>query len=759
MNNYKFLSNKSQRTFKQTLLYVAVASAFGAMSSHALAQASAQTNPPNDEGELEHIEVTSTKRLTNLQDIPSSISSLSKSNIERQGLDDYESIARSLPGVTLNQLIRNRSFFNIRGIATAVGGGNTQDPVSVYINDVPITDTFGASVQPDLRLYDVERVEVLRGPQGTLFGSGSLGGTVRVITNKASFDGFDSSVRIDLANTKGAGLRQRYDAMVNVPLVEDELALRVVGYAREEEGWVDNVVLGTDNGTSDKGGRISLKWQASENLLTTFEILHQDSDPEDGDAWDPTIGKFKKSSSIGEGRPSKLTSYNATIEYDIEGFATLVSSTSYNQSKTAVRIDYGDITGLGFPLLAYNEPWEVDFLSQELRLVSNANSELEWVVGGFFIDRESNADFKFILPGLADFINTNVMEGLLEDDNFLTTSTKSQSQEVAIFGELNYHLSEKWTATLGLRGSNVEVSINEPERAVLNFATFSKDVVSFNNQGKDNGVITWKAALSYQPTSDLHLYGNVSKGYRIGQTNPFVGASPVDPNDPLIIPNLYEPDETLNYEFGVKTDFWDNKARLNLAAYYIDWSNIQIDALRLSDVANYIANAGEAVSKGLEIELQLRPIKDLELNMAMAFQNAEIVNINEQDSLRSGVVEGDELPGSVDFQFSGSAQYYWSLEGGNEMYARITAQYTDSSPNAFSQVAGTTDLNPFFQQNDAYENIDASLGLILDNWEITLYGENLTNNDDYILNVEGTSSNYISTLRPRTFGARAHYRF
>ena len=708
---------------------------------------------------FEKITVTATKRLKSKQEIASSISALSTSDIEMKGLDDLEGIARTLPGVTLNQPIKNRSFINIRGVATSTSAGNTQDPVSVYINDMPVTDTFGAPVQPDLRLYDIERVEVLRGPQGTLFGSGSLGGTVRVITNKPQFDGFESSVRLDLANTDNADVRQRYDAMVNIPIIDDELALRAVGYYRDVSGWVDNVALGTKNSSIDKGGRLSLNWKPTEEFNAVFEMLHQNSEPKDSDAWNPDIGKFKKKSAQSEGRPSELSTYNATLEYDMPNFATFISSTSYSSSETAVRIDYGDITGLGFPLLANNEPWKAEFLSQELRLVSNTDSNVEWVGGLFYIERESNADFMFTLPGISDYVNSNVAPGLMSDDVFMRTNTRTESKEIALFGEVGYQINNAWSVTVGSRVSNVDVSIYEPNREVLNFATFTKDSVIFSNQGTDDGIFTWRAALSYQPRFNWHLYSSVATGYRIGQTNPFVGKSPVDPSDPLDIPNLYEPDKTINYEFGLKSLLLDDTIMFNAAAFYIEWEDIQVDAIRLSDVANYIANAGEAVSKGVELELEVRAIENLNINLAVTLQDAKIVKINAADSLRSGVVEGDPLPGSVDYQVSLSAQYDWVFKDKYDMYARVGAQFVDASSNGFSNQPGTSSQNPYLVDNSAYENVEASLGIILENWELTLYGENLTNNDDYILNEGGVTSNYINTLRPRTVGLKAHYRF
>jgi len=198
------------------------------------------------------IVVTANRRAESVQRVPSAVTAISGDELEARGADSFEGFARSVPGLTLNQTTKNRATFSIRGIATNTNGlANTQDPVAVYINDTPVTDTYAAAAQPDLRLFDVERIEVLRGPQGTLFGSGSLGGTVRIITKKPDATKFEAAGRVDLGVSEGGGLRQRYDAMVNVPIAEDRLGLRVVGYYRDEEGWVRNTMLGTRNDTID----------------------------------------------------------------------------------------------------------------------------------------------------------------------------------------------------------------------------------------------------------------------------------------------------------------------------------------------------------------------------------------------------------------------------------------------------------------------------------------------------------------------------
>ena len=706
---------------------------------------------------LEEIVVTASKREESLQDVSASVSALTDEQLGRLGADSFEGFASRVPGLTLNQSTRNAAKLNIRGVATStLFGGNVQEPVSVYINDTPVTDTYGAAVQPDLHLFDVERVEVLRGPQGTLFGSGSLGGTVRIITKQPKMNEFESAARLDLADTDGGGLRQRYDAMVNVPLSEDRLAMRAVAYFRNEEGWVRNRALGRDNSTEDVGGRLALLWTPGEATSVRLETIYQKNKPEDGDSWNPAFGQFNKSSSRPEGRPLELENYALVIEHDLPDFAKLISATTYQSSETYVALDGSVLPGLGLRL-SRNGPFTAKFLTQEIRAVSNGTSAFEWVAGGFFIDREGQTTFNYVAPGVNDLFG-----GLLPlGDAYLISSATSKSQELAVFANTTYRFAQNWKVSAGLRTFRTEVRYSEPERRFLDFSTFpplpTLAVQSFNNSGKDDD-FTWRVGLSYEPAADVLLYGNISKGFRIGQVNPSLGPSAVDPSD-IVIPEQYAPDWTLNYELGAKTAWLDRRLTLNVAVFYIDWSDIQVDAYRLSDAQKFVDNAGNASSKGIEIEVAAL-VHNLDLALSATFQDSEIEEISAAGSARTGVLTGDRLPGAVEFKIAGSAQYTWQTSAGLEPYVRIDAEHVGSSRNNFSNLAGAPGTpNPYLAMNEAYENVNASLGLIADRWDAAIYGENLGNNDALILTDGGVTLNPVTALRPRTVGVRAAYRF
>ena len=711
---------------------------------------------------LEEVIVNATRRDLPLQEIGASLGVISNEDIMDWGMDDFTGYSRTQPGVIMHQAVKNRSTFNIRGINTDIGDTQlTQEPVAVYINDMPVTQPYAALVQVDLRLYDIERIEVIRGPQGTLYGSGTLGGLVRVLTRQPVLGEFEGSVQVDWADVKHAGWRQRYDAMVNVPLGENA-AMRAVFYTRDEPGWVNNVSLGTENSNDDWGGRVAVLWEPNDRFAGKIEFMHQDSDPEDGDAWNPNLGKFLRDTVITEERKAVFSQTNLTLDYDFPDFATLTSSTNFQQTESNWFLQVGEIPGIG-PLLNQTSPYDTDYFAQEFRLVSNTGGDFDWVAGLFYLDSETkDSQFRFVVDGLQDFVDSIVGPGSLENDNFFRALNNSSTTELAAYGDVTWHMNDQWSFSAGARVFETDSKYND-----YFVETFSFDCLCvielppvFNENSDSDS--TWRVVASYKPDDDRHYYLNVSKGYRVGQVNPNFGPSFVDPDD-VVIPAAYFPDESLNFEIGSKTSLADGRLQLNLAAYFIDWTDVQADALRQSDQRNYIANAGDAESKGIEIELMGTPTDNLDFRIAMSWQDAEIVSISDENSFLSGAVEGDTMPGTADFLGAASLGYNWSLASARDLVGRVGVQYVGDSPNRFSNATATGLPNPDFAINESYTNVDAGLSLVDDRWTATLYVENLTNNDNIILDTGAVATasgdNHYITLRPRTFGVRFNYSF
>lgn len=734
------------------------------LSAQRSAPAVAPVAPP---AVIEEVIVTAQKREERLQDVASSVSALTPADIERRGLEYFADFARQLPGVSLTQTRKNRAKFTIRGITT---GGNervrSQDPVSVYLDEMPMVSATLGSVTPEPNLYDVERVEVLRGPQGTLFGSGSMGGAVRIITRKADPQSVDASAAVDLGMTNDDSLRQRYDMMINAPLVEDRLAVRLVGFYRDEEGFVDNIGTGVKNANSsiDWGGRLSLAWDVSERVRVDLTLMHQESEPKDSDAINALLPGFRRDTPIASALPAKFTFYSGTLEYD-RGFATITSSSTYARSEGV-----GDlyIPILGIDFRGPNGQLAKMF-TQEVRLASSGEGRLEWVVGGYFNDQDITKIFPIVMldpVGFASRYNmTNVGEGLL-----LAFPGDIQSQEIAAFGEVSYDLTSEVEVTGGLRWArskvddHLELISRFPGLIQALFLGGGGDFLAGSTTTVRDGstkdsVLTGKVSLSYTPTERQTYYALASKGYRIGLPNDTAGPDPLNPGG-LVIRNATNPDSLWNFEIGAKTRLFQDRVSINLAAFYIPWKDIQIESVRQTDGLSFGANAGKAISKGVELEIVARPTHELDLGLAVTLQRTEVTKMSPVESAITGVVEGDELPNSPEFQVAASLQYTRPLSSAWDSFVRVDAQYVGESVNTFSNVPGQFGVaNRNRAVNEAYENINLSVGLASRTTRLVLYVENLTDNRDFIYVAPVADNNRYNVLRPRTVGVRASWNY
>ena len=764
-------------------LGTAIATAIFATSG-AGAIAADDATADSNEAVIEEIVVTATKRDTSLQDTAIAITAFTTQDLYRQGIENFDDFARQTPGVNLTGP-RNFQKFTIRGIqtVTSLSSVGDQKPVAVYYDEVPVS-TFSVFT-PDLRLYDVERVEVLRGPQGTSFGSGSLSGAARVITKKANLDGFDASVRLDGGSTAHGGIRQRYSGMVNVP-VSDSAALRVVGYVRDQEGYIDNVGAFGQPGVEDHndseewGARASLRWEPNDRSALTFSIMHDDIDAATLlDTTQPALGNLKAAGHETEGVWLENDHVNLNFEYDLP-WAQLVSSTTWAMSEHYWDIDLDAIFTDVFPF-HYNETQDQDAFVQELRLVSSHGGNVEWLAGLFYLNRQT--DFLGSLYTSRAFLDSEGIDysglpnppplaGVSMDINVRDV----ENEEAAIFAELTYHFTETLSLTAGVRYTKLEytdvVSAEGNTTDVIplslggsgGVATSTPDAPALAATGKQSKTTT-KFSINWQPNDDQTFYFTAAQGFRRGHpnANAFLngGVSIVDPTDPTIIPLAGDSDELWNYELGAKTRWLDGRLRAYVAAYFIDWADIQVGLTRASDGSPYTGNSGDVESTGIEAELLYWPTANLQLGLNLTFASSEIVSVTQTQAIESGAVKGSPLA-APERQVSAFAQYTYPLGNGGAIYVRVDVQHVDEYPNTLPNVPGspTQDPNANFQYTDAYENVNLQIGWETAKYALALYGENVFDNDDFVyINPDSFSLNRFRTLRPRTIGLRADWYF
>ena len=745
---------------------------------------------------LEEIVVTATKREKSLQDVPMSISALTTADITRQGIETVDNFAAQIPGISMHQGTKtSNSNLSVRGInIAAVIPGTGQQAAAIYYDDVPVTSA--GPMIPDPRLFDVERIEVLRGPQGTLFGSGTLSGAVRIITNKPDLNGFDALGSVDLGTTDSDSLRQRYNGMVNVPLIDGKLALRAVGYVRDEEGYVDNIATGIDNanGQEDWGGRISLKWAPNDRFTASVMVLHEDAESQDvthsreeGPCIEPvpgetdtcagqaSLGKYTKSTFLPDVTAIELTNYNLALEYDFD-WATLTSSTTYSDmiSDWGYIID-GVLQPMPFIAAAQRD---VSTLVQEVRLVSTTDSDFEWIVGAWYFDRTKDqvdgllTTQEFLdaenITGLPEGFGLGFGNAAIAASNVLTILDE---RELAIFGELSWDITDNVTLTGGLRFTDFETTLSNPGTGFDSFgalldtwfaggnAAVPLNPVTPFSVSSDDSQVTSKISLTWRRNETQTYYVLASEGYRNLVMNLNAGqVSVVDPSD--LVPRATAAADSLwNYEIGVKATWFDGRLKTNVAAFYIPWKDVQLQVQRVSDGLVWRDNAGDVTSKGIELELQALPTEALELGLNVTLQDAKVTSITDIESAATGATKGQRMT-SPDVQVAAYAQYTWLTGKDDEMYARIDAQHVGSYPNGFAFIEGQPGVpDPQVMDIGGYENVNGSIGWVSNKCTVAVYGENLLDHDDAIFSFPAPILNRFTYLRPRTFGIRVSRQF
>ena len=712
--------------------------------------------------------VTATRRNERLQDVPLSVTAFDQAELTKRGIVGFEGLARDTPGIVLNKQSANFNNFTARGIATNSYGANLQSSVAVYIDELPISVTGNATLI-DPSLFDVERVEFLRGPQGTLFGSGSLSGALRILNRNPDLEKVDGAFLLDFAQTQSDSFRSRANAMVNIPLVNGKLGLRVVGFYRYEEGYLDNVGTGLHNANTlrDGGGRAILLWKPNDRLSARFLFSHEDSTPEDSSLTQPSLGRNKRNSFRPDLFTAKLTNYNATIEYQFDG-AKLSSSSTYSSYNQQFGADISATLGGAVPLSVEATGRQRTFV-EEARLISDSGGKWDWIIGGFYLNRELRAT-TFLRTSPAFLIARNISGARgPAGDAFQENAFRTKSHELAGFGELTYHFSDKLWATGGIRYGRTDSQTSYVPGG-FSAPTFLLQAL-FGIPGQLAIIPTpvsstpevrgtrpsFKGSVSFKPTTSLTTYATVSTGFRAPIYNANAGLlSPINPND-LAIPTGASSDNLINYEIGLKGRFLDGKLLTNLAAYYIDWDNIQVQGNRVSDAAQFTSNIGHAVSKGIEFEIVAKPIAALTLGASGSYNDAKVTQLSASEAAISGAVKGARLT-SPHFQGSAYAQLNFKLAGAPGFF-NATIQHVGSYPNSFPFTAGRPGVpNPGYGFTNAYENVNLSLGAMFGSLSATIYAENLL--DDHsvtYLHPEAILSSRVGTLRPRTVGIRLGY--
>jgi iron complex outermembrane receptor protein len=719
----------------------------------ATAAASPETGGATRSFSLEEVVVTAQKREERLQEVPLSISAYNTKQLERMGVEEFADYARMVPGLAFTNGGPGVQEFYIRGISSTAGNPTTQ----FYIDETPQSASNAGASQirgADPRVFDMERLEVLRGPQGTLYGSSSMGGTIRVITNRPRADRFESKVESTVSTTAGGGESLAFNGMLNLPVIEDRFALRLVGMYRDEGGFIDrkpragagnplmpNPAQGEFSSTAEdqdkeemRGARLTARYDVTENLDVTATVFWQDVLLKNQHTIDRDRGgRLERGGYLEEPRRDEFTQSSLTINYDF-GPARLVSATSYLDRYVAERTDFSYLTArLGTTVTAPNErvnPFDV--FTQELRISSSGDSWFNYTFGAFYLKQDGGENQTVRAPGFTAQTGIPTFDDIVFDEN-----TISNEKQKAVFGQVSARFLERVEATLGARWFEAEVSYVSWKDGYFNGGYTVVD-----GRAKDTGV-TPKLGLSYNIDDDRMVFASAAKGFRVGRPNLYVPPGPCGAELAEMgfasIPSSVDADSLWQYEIGAKTEWLDDRLLVNAGVYYIDWQDIP-QQIQLSCGFPIALNVGKASSRGAELEVRTRLSERFEVGIVGSYTDAHL----DKDAPDLGGKSGDRLQNVPKYMFAANAQYSFPVLGDYEGYLRADYSYSSDSYQNFN-----------FASNDfrrpSYKLANLRLGIANDEWEATLFVENVFN-EVAIWNIVRTDTFEQSINRPRTVG-------
>lgn len=754
--------------------------------------------------EDETITVTATRRAEDILDVPYNITAVTGAQIEEARMRDSIELLRSVPGVSVvDRGERNASVVNgvrIRGLnvdSAALGdyAVSAVSTVSTYVNDTPIFANF--------LLTDVEQVEVLRGPQGTLYGSGALGGTVRYTLNAPELGEFGGHAQLSLSQVNGSeDTGWSGDATINVPL-GDRAAFRGTIARADYPGITDYVNVynldGNGNPVAPSGvldpaasyrsvedadtvdswfGRASLRFEPTDNIDLTLNYFHQQDEfggrrgqVLGNDGFGNPYGEYESGSIQLEpaDRDLDLVSLEANIDL---GFATLTSSTSYyDHSGSSISENTGFYAQAGFLSFYYNYPRPMasavrtfadESFVQELRLVSNSNGgPLDYVVGVYYQDQNRVATQDSYLRGFkqwwdAAWVGFPLVQAAVTGDQDFAYSRDEDFVDQAVFGELTWHLNDRLDVTGGFRAFSNEADNTTFMDLPLYAGAFTPQTSLFSTD--DSGVL-WKLNAAYEFGEDQLLYATFSQGYRRGGTNavPTTGTFAENPAW-----QLYDPDSVDNYEVGVKGRI--NGIRYDASVFYIDWQDAQLNTATPNWGFFAVQNAGSAHSAGLELQFSGMITNDIGFQAGYTYLDAEL---DENFFSPTGAlidVEGNRLPGAPEHMLNGAIDYTTQF-GNYTFFARLDGFYQSETRNAIS-------LSPAFNVDlDGFAIFNAVTTFSTDSWDLSFWVKNIGNEQgvtgtftelymgsDPAEGYYGNGSKDLISL-PRTFGATLGFRF
>ena len=711
----------SKMNTKKTLLASMVglfAAAGGASSAMAQGDEAATA-----QGRIDEIIVTATKREQSLIDVPISIATMSGKQIESAGIQTITDLSYAVPNLSVWEIGPGYQTITMRGVGNIRG---TSSLIGMYLDEAPVSNI--PVRQLDLQAIDLARVEVLRGPQGTLYGQGSVGGTIRFITNDPSFDGIEGSVDISLYDTKKGGLSEELTSVLNLPVIDDVLAFRIAASYKNKEGWIDQPDAGKEDINDSELTNIRLKglWQPTETVSIKGAIIHHRNDA--GASNIINLGAPKDSlfqGAIDRASPQGIVDnydvYNLTVDYDL-GFATLTSASSY------VELEKSELNGTQFATYSFAPDVltelrgrktldESEVFTQEIRLTGNDDSRLlNWTAGVFYSDLK----YRDQLLGGFDFVSPGVFSLF-----FPPSDDRYTSESLAFFGDISYAVSDQLTIGVGTR-------YFEDDRQ-LRRTSGSESQDKFDN-------LSSRGYLTYALSDSTNIYSSVSQGFRSGGFN----------DDAFILAGglaSYEPETLLTYELGVKSSILNNTLTYDIALFYSEYTELQTLDFDPSAGAFGFVNIGEAEIKGVEWSLQWMVSSKLFMGISGNITDGEVT----EAGINTPQIEGDPLTFVPEYSHSLNVDYQFNWS--NNVAGFFRADYSRQGKNSF--VDRTSGLPPI-THSESIGFLNANLGAEWGSFAVKLFARNLLDEDRA---TAAAPTRQAPQNQPRTIGLQVGYDF
>ena len=737
--------------------------------------------------ELEEIVVTATKREENVEKIPVSVYALSQNDLTLADAKNMDDIAALSPGVEFDNFsgyaTSTLTLLSIRGITSGVGASTT----GVYIDDTALQgriNDFTNFGNPYPVTFDLNRVEVLRGPQGTLFGAGAEGGAVRFIFNQPSLHEFSGVTSVEVAHIQDGGVSYEAGVAAGGPIVVDQLGFRFSAWDRKDGGYIDTVDPFTgavtdknSNRSESKAFRLALLgefggWTVAPSVYYQSKAIHNAtgfygylSNPDDGDFNAGHILPLPADDSyylaamniqrdLGPVKFTSVTSYFSRFATTVDDLTGTVGSLGSTAGLPLGDAGYGNPLGPEYPT-SYSqyaaEPNQTSqrIITQELRLSSSdPAARLNWVAGLFYSRSNQNEVTNFYAPFVSDSI------GLPPAESLLYLGTYAIDTQYAVFGQADFAITDQLKLTGGLRVADTKYSFE-----TLSGGIFNTGAPPVGTTATRETPVTPKVALSYQADDKNLYYFSVGKGYRVGGGN-----SPLPDICPSgAVPETYHSDSLWSYEIGAKDRLLNDRLQLDTSVFHIDWKNIQQSVPLPACAFAYIANTGEATSNGFDTAIQAVLTKQFKVDLALAYTDAKYT--------KNVVVAGVPIVDSGDQISAFSSPWTVTLAGTYTLpisdtvsgYVRLQEIYHSRNPGPFSfQIPNGISYSPQAVPNPETHVLGARAGITWQQIEISLFANNVLNAHPYLnkaVDAPASTLVYYNTLIPRTIGLNAAYRF